>query len=200
MHRIVSLRILLGIISPKKERDKVNNGYKTYQTALLGLALLTLGLGAGYSIGRESNAMDETIEVQELTAEAEAPVVAEESFSVTTVNIFQCGHILERQEGDTVTTSKLEQAMERYGGYNFELKDGIMALYREYEYCCPEHYYTGSEGGTVAVYKTDAETLQKTEVCTLDISADHAAYEEMGRGMVFDGLEEVNLYMEGIDE
>ena len=52
----------------------------------------------------------------------------------------------------------------------------------------------------MAVYKTDAESLQKTEVCTLDISSDHAAYEEMGKGMIFDALEEVNLYMEGIDE
>ena len=178
----------------------MNNGYRTYQATILGLGLLMLGLGMGYSIGREGAAPEETIEVQELTAEAEAPVAAEESFSITTVNIFNCGHILERQEGDIVTTSKLEAAMESYGGYNFELKDGVMALYIEYDYCCPEHYYTGSDGDTVAVYKTDAETLKKTEVCTLEISEEHAAYEEMGKGMVFDGLEEVNLYMEGIDE
>ncbi len=178
----------------------MNNGYKTYQAALLGLGLLILGLGAGYSIGSQRTLPEETIEVQELAGEINAPVTAEESFSVTTVNIFNCGHILERQEGDMVTTSKLEETMERYGGYNFEVKDGVMALYREYDYCCPEHYYTGSRGETVAVYKTDADTLQKKEVCTLDISSDHAAYDEMGQGMVFDGLEEVNLYMEGIDE
>lgn len=178
----------------------MNNGYKTYQAALLGLALLALGLGTGYSIGREQRIPGETIEVQELAAEIKAPVAAEESFSVTTVNIFQCGHILERQEGETVTTSGLEEAMERYGGYNFEVKDGIMALYREYDYCCPEHYYTGSDGETVAVYMTDEETLEKKEVCTLEISADHEAYEEMGQGMIFSGLEEVNLYVEGIDE
>ena len=178
----------------------MNNGYRTYQAAILGIALLMLGLGTGYSIGRGKDEPEETIEVHELAAEVEAPVAAEESYSVTTVNIFRCGHILERPEGDIVTTSKLEETLESYGGYNFELKDGVMALYREYDYCCPEHYYTGSEGDAVAVYKTDAETLQKTEVCTLDISSDHAAYEEMGKGMIFDALEEVNLYMEGIDE
>ncbi|MBQ6703254.1 MAG: hypothetical protein IJN08_00410 [Clostridia bacterium] len=178
----------------------MNNGYGKYQTLLLGLGLLMLGMGAGYSVGREQGAPRERIEVQELAAEAEAPAAAEESFAVTTVNIFRCGHILERQEGEVVTTSRLEETMESYGGYNFELKDGVMALYREYDYCCPEHYYTGGAGETVTVYKTDATTLQKTEVCTLDIPPDHEAYREMGQGMVFDGLEEVNLYMEGIDE
>lgn len=175
------------------------NRNRTYQAALLGLALLMLGIGAGYSIGKEQPP-EEAIEVRELAAEMPAPVTAEESFAITTVNIFSCGHILERQEGETVKTSHAEQAMERYGGYNFELKDGVMALYREYDYCCPEHYYTGGSGDAVAVYRTDSETLEKTEVCTLDIAADHAAFAEMKQGMVFNGLEEVNLYMEGIDE
>ncbi|MBR4019102.1 MAG: hypothetical protein IKK12_06080, partial [Clostridia bacterium] len=101
----------------------MNNGFKTYQTALMGIALLMLGLGAGYSIGREGNIPEETIEVHELEAEIQAPVAAEESFAVTTVNIFNCGHILERQENDIVATSKLEETMQSYGGYNFELKD-----------------------------------------------------------------------------
>ncbi|MBR5292290.1 MAG: hypothetical protein IKU32_05155 [Clostridia bacterium] len=178
----------------------MNNGYKTYQTAILGIALLMLGVGIGYSIGGENKVPEETIQIHETDEEVRLPVAAEESYTVTTVNIFRCGHILERPEGEVVTTSKLEETMESYGGYNFELKDGVMALYREYDYCCPEHYYTGSEGDAVAVYKTDAETLQRTEVCTLDITSEHGAYEEMGKGMVFDDLEEVNLYMEGIDE
>ncbi len=178
----------------------MNNNHKTYQTILLGIAFLMLGIGTGYSIGRENAAPEETIEVQQIEAELQAPVGAEESFAVATVNIFSCGHILERQEGDTTSTSKLESTLEQYGGYNFELKDGVMALYREYDYCCPEHYYTGSENGAVAVYKTDGETLQRKEVCRLDITEEHAAYEEMGQGMVFDGLEQVNLYVEGIDE
>ncbi len=178
----------------------MNNGYRTYQTILLGIAFLMLGIGAGYSIGREEAMPEEMTEVQELGTELQAPVAAEESFSIATVNIFSCGHILERQEGEITSTSRLESTMEQYGGYNFELKDGVMALYREYDYCCPEHYYTGNENGVVAVYKTDGETLQRTEVCRLDISAEHDAYDEMGQGMVFDGLEQVNLYVEGIDE
>ena len=177
----------------------MNNGYRSYQAALFGLGLLMLGIGAGYYGAQKQKTPQEVIQVEQLEAEPIA-VAAEESFTVTTVNIFQCGHILERLEGETVTTSKLEQTMERYGGYNFEVKDGVMALYREYEYCCPEHYYTGNDGEAVAVYKTDAETLKKMAVCTLDITSDHAAYEEMGEGMVFSGLEEVNLYLEGVDE
>lgn len=170
------------------------------QTVILSLGLVLLGLGIGYSIGAERKTGEESIEVQQLEAEAETPVTAEESFAVTTVNIFQCGHILERSEGETVASSKLEETMGRYGGYNFELKDGVMALYREYDYCCPEHYYTGLEGEAVTVYKTDADTLKRTTVCTLDISSDDAAYEEMREGMVFDMLEDVNLYVEGVDE
>ncbi len=178
----------------------MNYRKRALQSVMMGLGLVLLGLGIGYSMGDEGRKEQEKVEVRELDGEAQAPVAAEESFAVTTVNIFQCGHILERQEGETVATSGLEDALERYGGYNFELKDGVMALYREYDYCCPEHYYTGLEGEAVAVYKTDGDTLQKTTVCTLDVSPGDDAYEEMGGGMVFGGLEEVNMYMEGIDE
>lgn len=90
--------------------------------------------------------------------------------------------------------------MQHYGGYNYELKDGKMALYREFGYCCPEHYFTGEQNGKIAVFEADQQSFEKTEVCLLDIPAGSETYDELAAGMEFDALEDINLYIEGIED
>ena len=116
------------------------------------------------------------------------------------MNIFECGHIIERGENVTATAREAEGIMQQYGGYNYELKDGKMALYREFGYCCPEHYFTGEQNGKIAVFEADRQSFEKTEVCLLDIPAGSETYDELAAGMEFDALEDINLYIEGIED
>ena len=151
----------------------MNLNRKGYYTAtVLGLIILAMGLGMGWFAGRTSEPQQpESITVKEPEEQEDTPVTAEEKFAVTTVNIFECGHIIERGENVTATAREAEGIMQQYGGYNYELKDGKMALYREFGYCCPEHYFTGEQNGKIAVFEADQQSFEKTEVCLLDIPA-----------------------------
>ena len=135
----------------------MNLNRKGYYTAtVLGLIILAMGLGMGWFAGRTSEPQQpESITVKEPEEQEDTPVAAEEKFAVTTVNIFECGHIIERGENVTATAREAEGIMQQYGGYNYELKDGKMALYREFGYCCPEHYFTGEQNGKIAVFEAD---------------------------------------------
>lgn len=180
----------------------MNLNRKGYYTAtVLGLIILAMGLGMGWFAGRTSEPQQpESITVKEPEEQEDTPVTAEEKFAVTTVNIFECGHIIERGENVAATAREAEGIMQRYGGYNYELKDGKMALYREFGYCCPEHYFTGEQNGKIAVFEADQQSFEKTEVCLLDIPAGSETYDELAAGMEFDALEDINLYIEGIED
>ena len=134
----------------------MNLNRKGYYTAtVLGLIILAMGLGMGWFAGRTSEPQQpESITVKEPEEQEDTPVAAEEKFAVITVNIFECGHIIERGENVTATAREAEGIMQQYGGYNYELKDGKMALYRD----------------------------------------------ELAAGMEFDALEDINLYIEGIED
>ena len=180
----------------------MNLNRKGYYTAtVLGLIILAMGLGMGWFAGRTSEPQQpESITVKEPEEQEDTPVAAEEKFAVTTVNIFECGHIIERGENVTATAREAEGIMQQYGGYNYELKDGKMALYREFGYCRPEHYFTGEQNGKIAVFEADQQSFEKTEVCLLDIPAGSETYDELAAGMEFDALEDINLYIEGIED
>lgn len=173
---------------------------RIYQALAMAGTALVLGLSMGYYAGRtEWLAREDAPHVAEHDI-VEEPVSAAERFELFSVNIFDCGHILERREERAVTGPEAERVMEEMGGYTYEFKDGRMAVYREFQCCCPEHYYTGTEGGKAAVYRTDSDTFERSVICILELEKGSPAYDEMGRGMVFDSLEEVNLYLEGLDE
>ena len=177
------------------------NRRRYYTAAALGLIILSMGLGMGWFAGRMGEPQQqESITVREPEENEEAPVAAEERFSVATVNMFRCGHRIERDENITATAREAEGLMRRYGGCNYELKDGRMALYREFDCCCPEHYFTGEQNGGIAVFETDRHSFEKKEVCLLEVPAGSEAYGELAAGMEFDTLEDINLYIEGIED
>ena len=151
----------------------MNLNRKGYYTAtVLGLIILAMGLGMGWFAGRTSESQQpESITVKEPEEQEDTPVAAEEKFAVTTVNIFECGHIIERGENVTATAREAEGIMQQYGGYNYELKD-----------------------------EADQQSFEKTEVCLLDIPAGSETYDELAAGMEFDALEDINLYIEGIED
>ena len=52
--------------------------------------------------------------MKEPEEQEDTPVAAEEKFAVTTVNIFECGHIIERGENVTATAREAEGIMQQY--------------------------------------------------------------------------------------
>ena len=180
----------------------MNLNRKGYYTAsVLGLIILSLGLGMGWFAGRISEPQQqESITVKEPEEREDAPAAAEERFAVATVNTFGCGHTIERDENMTATAREAEELMRQYGGCNYEMKDGRMMLYREFSYCCPEHYFTGEQNGKLAVFETDRQSFEKTEVCLLEVPTGSEGYGELAAGMEFDALEDINLYIEGIED
>ena len=141
----------------------MNLNRKGYYTAtVLGLIILAMGLGMGWFAGRTSEPQQpESITVKEPEEQEDTPVAAEEKFAVTTVNIFECGHIIERDENVTAT---------------------------------------GEQNGKIAVFEADQQSFEKTEVCLLDIPAGSETYDELAAGMEFEALEDINLYIEGIED
>lgn len=172
------------------------NGKGYYAAAAAGLVVLAAGLGFGCFTGDGSSGRER--DASEITEPEETAAAAEERFGVTTVNIFSCGHTIEQYEGENVTAGEAESEMNKYGGYDYELKDGRMTLYRELDYCCPEHYFTGEKDGKIAVFKANGDGFEKNEVCLLNVPAS-GEYSELAQGMSFSSLEEINLYIEGIE-
>lgn len=177
--------------------------FKNSSALIMGTIILTMGIALGYfAAGSKEQEPPETLDIQEIRVDEEAEpltVSASERFKVTTVNIFECGHIIELDEHTTVTAQEAEALTKDMGGYDFELNGGKMALYREYGVCCPDHYYTEVNETGLSVYKTAEKTFEKTLICPLKVEAGNT-YDELSAGMTFGSLEDINLYIEGMDE
>jgi len=181
-----------------------NPNLKNSSALAMGMMILAMGVALGY-FAAESRVQEqppETLDIQEIKVDENAEpltVSASERFAVTTVNIFECGHIIEKDEHTTVTAQEAEPLTKDMGGYNFELSNGKMALYREYHVCCPDHYYTEADETGLSVYKTQEKTFEKTLICPLNVERGNT-YDELSAGMIFGSLEDINLYIEGMDE
>lgn len=178
--------------------------FKNSSALIMGTIILTMGIALGYYAGNSKggDVPPQTPEIQEIKVdEGAAPltVSASERFKVTTVNIFECGHIIELDEHTTVTPQEAEALTLDMGGYDYELSNGKMALYREYGVCCPDHYYTEADENGLFVYKTAEKTFEKSLICPLKVGEGNT-YDELSAGMTFGSLEDINLYIEGMDE
>ncbi len=184
---------------------------------LLCCAMLLLGAAAGYSLGgRERVKIDQPQEaaqnpaVEPLSQPAQSgdtaqvsQTMGEETVSPEAVVTWRyemaCGHTVEVVDNQAVvdkTRAELEALYGPAAVESFSPQAVTMRLARE-QYC-PQHYVLVLQEGVLTVRKTD-ESLQEQVLLTLDVDLPEDAAAECVEGLPFDSLEDINVYLEGIE-
>lgn len=196
------------------------SGVLRASTALmLCCAMLLLGAAGGYSLGSrervnidapaeaalppEAAQADPTEAAEPPVGEAEVAQMGEETVSPDAVVTWRyqmaCGHIVELTDAQPIigkTRLELEAA---YGAGAVEaFSPRVVTLCLQSDRFCPEHYVLLLEDEALTVRKTN-ETLDVEVLLTLDVELPPDAAEECAEGLPFDSLEDINIYLEGIE-
>lgn len=195
------------------------NGLHTYGSVrvstalLLCCAMLLLGAAAGYGLGGrervEIEAPPEALEppaaqplsTQEDAAAGARPGAETVAPDAKVVWVYQmvCGHTAEVEDAQPVidkTRAELEAAYGAAAVESFSAKEVRLRLTSER--FCPRHYVLYLENGALTVRKTD-EALAEQVLLTLDVSLPADAAAECAEGLPFDSLEDINVYLEGLE-
>ena len=180
---------------------------------LLCCATLLLGGAAGYTIRGTQQ-----VQIQPPPAETaqEAPAqpeqepqteqvaqMGEETVSPSAKVLWRyhmaCGHVVEREDAQPAigkTQAELEAA---YGpGSVVSFAADAVVLELESAAYCPDHYVLKLEDGALTVRKT-GDDLQEEILLNLDVTLPPDAAAECEKGLCFDSLEDINVYLEGLD-
>ena len=202
------------------------NGMHTYGTLrvttslLISCAMLLLGAVAGYSLGGREQVHIDPIQqaaqtpVVELPAQQVSPLEADDSAQVSqqmldeavspeAVVIWQyhmaCGHAVEFEAAqDAIGKTRAELEAEYGIGSVESFSQQAVTMNVASEQYCPEHYVLLLEDGVLTVRKTD-ERLHEQVLLTLDVNLPIGAAAECAEGMIFDSLEDINIYLEGLE-
>lgn len=182
---------------------------------LLCCAMLALGVAAGYTLrgGRvqiesPQEALEEPVaqplaQPEPGSAAQVSQIMGEETVSphanVTWLYQMACGHTVELTDAQPAigkTRAKLEALYGAEAVESFSAETVRMRLTSER--FCPRHYVLYLENGELTVRKTDdALALQVLLTLEVDLPADAAA--ECAEGLPFDSLEDINIYLEGLE-
>lgn len=177
-------------------RDRI----KIVLAAAVCLMLLTIGISAGRYNKRGAE------QTPLATQNTPQPVITAEQLSSTErgskraveiVYEFSCGHTVSHdatEVAEGIDTAALAAA---YGAHSCKEAPGRLTLYVAIGNACPEHFWIEKDEAGAAVFKTDANSMEKAKVCELG-----GEWNEYGDDMpeYFDSLEAINLYLEGVDE
>ena len=110
-----------------------------------------------------------------------------------------CGHVVEREDAQPAI-GKTKAELEAAYGVDSVSSFGNAAVVLELEspLCCPDHYLLKLEEGVLTVRKT-GDDLQEEILLTLDVTLPPDAAAECEQGLCFDSLEDINVYLEGLD-
>ena len=196
------------------------SGVLRASTALmLCCAMLLLGAAGGYSLGsRERVNIESPAEAAlppeaaqaDPTEAAEPPVGAaqvakmgEETVSPNAVVTWRyqmaCGHIVELTDAQPVIGKTRLELEKDYGTAAVEaFSPEVVTLCLQSDNFCPVHYVLVLKDEALTVQKTN-EKLEVEVLLTLDVDLPADAAAECAEGLPFDSLEDINIYLEGIE-
>lgn len=196
------------------------SGVLRASTALmLCCAMLLLGAAGGYSLGSRERvniespaeatlppeaAQTDPIEAAEPpTGVAEVAKRDSETVSPDAVVTWRyqmaCGHIVELTDAQPVIGKTRLELEKDYGAGSVEaFSPEAVTLCLQSESFCPAHYVLWLENEILTVRKTD-EKLAVEVLMTLDVKLPADAAAECAEGLPFDSMEDINIYLEGIE-
>lgn len=180
---------------------------------LLCCATLLLGGAAGYTIRGTQQVQiqsppTETAQTPPSQPAQEPPAaqvaqMGEETVSPSAKVLWRyhmaCGHVVEREDAQPAI-GKTQAELEAAYGPGSVTSFGADAVVLELESAayCPDHYVLKLENGALTVRKT-GDDLQEEILLTLDVTLPPDAAAECEKGLCFDSLEDINVYLEGLD-
>jgi hypothetical protein len=110
-----------------------------------------------------------------------------------------CGHEVSIQDAQPVVGKTRAELAQAYGADAVvQFSPARVEIRQARDISCPDHYVLKLENDTLTVRKTDA-ALKERILLTLDIPLPKDAAAECIKGMTFDSLEDINIYLEGLD-
>ncbi|MEA5059979.1 MAG: hypothetical protein EOM66_06065 [Clostridia bacterium] len=187
---------------------------------LLCCAMLLLGAAGGYSLrGVERVEIEappeEAAQPQETEAlrAKESPAVPDAAAQVsqmgedtvspdaTVIWRYQmaCGHTVELEDAQPVIGKTRAELAQTYGVDAVEsFSPQAVTLCVASDKFCPQHFVLKLENGALTVRKTN-EQLTEEILLTLDLELPADAAVECEAGLAFDSMEDINVYLEGLD-
>ncbi|MDL2258070.1 hypothetical protein LJC42_02790 [Eubacteriales bacterium OttesenSCG-928-K08] len=176
-----------------------------------GVALaLVLGLGGGYGLRAATVKAPASPSPEPVDSAQPVGQIGQVSILPTTqveirYTFLLCGHELEEVEIDgSLTGCTLNEVYTRLPDARVVRLDAERAIIeRELECYCPKHYVLYLNGeDALCVSHTDETDLGEENVQTLNYDCSALPFDvisELEMGLVFDGLEQINAYLEDVE-
>ncbi|HWR22613.1 MAG TPA: hypothetical protein VN366_03970 [Feifaniaceae bacterium] len=175
---------------------------------LLYMALvLAFGVWGGFTIrDMQVKAAPEPTPLAEQVDSIGEQSILPDTLVITKYMFLLCGgHTEQRQEtGGPLVGMNKAQIEEKYPGAKVvELTNKRAVIERELERYCPKHVVLFlDDQNRLAISQTDEADLEKENITTLNYDISYLPAEELNKldeGLVFENLEEINIYLEGLE-
>ena len=169
--------------------------------------VLAFGIWGGFTIrDLQLNAMPEQTPLAEQVDKIGEQSILPDTLDITKYTFLLCGgHTEQRQEtgGPLVGMSKTQIEQKYPDAKVAELTNKRAVIERELERYCPKHVVLFlDDDNRLSISQTDESDLEKENVTTLTYDISYLPEEELSKleeGMVFENLEEINAYLEGLE-
>lgn len=169
--------------------------------------VLAFGVWGGFTIrDLQQSALPEPTPPAEQVDNIGEQSILPDTLVITKYTFLLCGgHTEQRQEtGGPLVGLNKTQIEEKYSDAKvLELTNKRAVIERELERYCPKHVVLFlDDDGRLSISQTDEADLEKENITTLTYDISHLQEEELSKleeGLVFDNLQEINAYLEGIE-
>ncbi len=169
--------------------------------------VLALGVWGGFTIRDfQIGAMPEQTPLVEPVDKIGEQSILPDTLVITKYTFLLCGgHTEQRQEtGGPLVGLNKTQIEEKYPDAKVaELTNKRAVIERELERYCPKHVVLFlDDQNRLSISQTDETDLEKENITTLTYDVSYLPEEELSKleeGLVFDSLEEINIYLEGLE-
>lgn len=169
--------------------------------------VLALGVWGGFTIrDAQLGAMPEQTPLAEPVDKIGEQSILPDTLVITKYTFLLCGgHTEQRQAtGGPMVGLNKAQIEEKYPDAKVtELTNKRAVIERELERYCPKHVVLFlDDQDRLSISQTDEANLENENITTLTYDVSYLPEEELAKleeGLVFDNLEEINIYLEGME-